>query len=108
MTKTPENEIKAGIRKTLKFHGWFVQSNPQGMGCVKGRPDLEALKRGICIWIEAKAPNGRLSEMQQKYIQQLREAGAVVFVVNDVGRFLCELEDLQERLWPGQNLKRLC
>lgn len=105
---TPEGQVLAAVRRILQFHGWFVARNQQGMGCVAGRPDLEALRDGVVIWVECKAPRGGLRKGQPEYHAALRAHGGTVFVVDDAERFLDVLEQLQEQLWPGKNKKRLC
>lgn len=104
---TPEGRVKGAVIRILKFYGWFTQINVQGFGMHNGRPDLEALKNGITIWIECKSPAGRLSDTQKEYIRVLETHGGIVMVANDPERFLVELEQLHERLWPGTGLKRL-
>ena len=104
---TPEKQVQAAVVKYLKFMGWIVMRNQQGLGSTPGRPDIEALKNGVVIWIECKAPKGRLSESQQKYIESLRKNGGIVFVTNNFEVFMGELERLEDDLWPGKRLKRL-
>ncbi len=105
---TPEKAVQNAVVAQLKFHGWMVVRNQQGLGHVKGRPDLEAYKNGFTLFIECKAPKGRLSDYQVKYIKVLEDHGMTVMIVNDPERFLDDLERLQEDLWPGKYLRRLC
>ena len=107
-TITPEKQVQNSVVAQLRLHGFMVVRNQQGLGHVKGRPDLEAYKNGTVIFIECKAPRGRLSEHQVKYIRTLEGHGMRVMVVNDAEKFLDDLEALQEELWPGKNLRRLC
>jgi len=105
---TPEKIVQNAVIAQLRFHLWFVQRNQAGLGNTKGRPDLEAYRMGQTLFIECKAPRGRLSEYQVKYIDDLRKHGMTVWVVDNADRFLEDLEALQERLWPGKNIRRLC
>lgn len=104
---TPEKQVQNGVLRLLKFHGWYAERNQQGLGSKPGRPDLQAIKKGVTIYVECKAPKGSLSDNQKKYIEMLREHGAIVYVVKDVEHFMEMLENLQEQLWPNQNIKRL-
>lgn len=118
MKDTPENRVKRAVRQILRQNGWMVETNLQGMGSANGRPDMEATREGVTIRIECKSPAhrtgnrvyqaGKLSPAQEKYIARLRDHGAVVFVTDDPEKFLVDLESLQEELWPGRNLKRIC
>ncbi len=103
---TPEGAVIRGVRKYLEFHGWMVTRNQQSLGCVRGRPDLEALKNGLTIYIECKSPKGGLRKGQPEYHQRLRNHGALVFVTDDPEQFSQELERLQNKLWPGKNRER--
>lgn len=104
---TPESRVLSAVKAILNFHGWFVQRNQQGLGNTKGRPDLEALRNGVVIWIECKSPTGKLRKGQPEYHGKLRAHGGRVFIVDDPDKFLNNLESLQEQLWPGQNIKRI-
>lgn len=64
---TPETTAKKEIRDWLTWNGWFVFPILQGLGAYKGIPDLEAIKGGIVLFIEVKAPKGKLSESQEKF-----------------------------------------
>lgn len=115
---TPEKQVQNGVVSELRFHGWMVQRNQQGLGNTKGRPDLEAYKNGFTLFIEVKAPKrklkdgrtigGELSEYQVEYIRKLKEQDMTVLVVDDSEKFMLQLEEIQERLWPGKGIRRLC
>lgn len=50
-----------------------------------GIPDrLLVLPNGKIVWVEMKAPNGRLSKIQKTIIKQLRELGHDVRVVSNM------------------------
>ena len=108
--KTPIREglVKAATIRYLGFKGWLTQINvQQGFGNVRGRPDLEATKKGTTIFIEVKSASGRLSENQEKYIKKLRDYGAIILVVRSSEEAMRDIDAVEERLWPGQNNKRL-
>ena len=55
-------------------------------------PDLLCLKSGVYMWLEVKAPEGRLSNRQKWIHEVLRGYGATVYVVRsleDLGEILC-------------------
>lgn len=68
---TPEKQVQNGVVSELRFHGWMVQRNQQGLG-------------------------------------KLKEQDMTVLVVDDSEKFLTQLEEIQERLWPGKGIRRLC
>lgn len=116
---TPEKAVQNAVIRMLTFHGWMVQRNQQGLGNTKGRPDLEAYKNGFIMFIELKkpqhlmkngklSPGGKLSADQEKYIARLKDQDMTVLVVDDAEKFLVQLEQIQERLWPGKGMRRIC
>lgn len=115
---TPEKAVQNAVVSMLRFHGWFVVRNQQGMGHVKGRPDLEAYRNGFTLFVECKAPErrlkngkiirGELSPDQVKYIERLKAQDMTVIVTSDAEKFMIELEEIQERLWPGKGIRRIC
>ena len=119
---TPEKAVQNAVIKMLQFHGWMVVRNQQGMGTggsSKGRPDLEAYRNGFVMFVEVKAPRhlmktgklspgGKLSDDQEKYIARLKDQDMTVLVVDDAEKFLVQLEQIQERLWPGKGIRRIC
>lgn len=116
---TPEKLVQNACAKLLRWHGWMVVRNQQGLGAERGRPDIEAYRNGFTLFIEFKrpkrelengkmAPGGRLSEHQQRYIARLKDQDMTVLVVDDSEKFMLQLEEIQERLWPGKGIRRIC
>jgi len=67
-----ESEIRAAIRDWLRWHKWFVIINYQTALSHKGLADLTAVSPdGRTLWIEVKTPNGRLSEHQEKFRDEI-------------------------------------
>jgi hypothetical protein len=110
--ETPEKVVQNAVVGWLKIHGWMVQRNQQSETSVRGRPDLEAYKNGLTLFIECKAPAGivslktgrkskgsKLSDHQEIYIAKLREHGMTVWVPTDGDKFLEDLERLEFELW---------
>src|SRR5512147_2896733 len=73
----PEAQIQAAIAKLLTVAGFAVYSTSQGYRAAPGGtrmtpglPDLYAVhpRRGLAIWIECKAPGGKLRGAQERFI----------------------------------------
>ena len=85
-----ERQIQRQIVDYLQLNGWLTIQTYLGStrgGSVwmqKGMPDLCAIKDGRHIWLEVKTPKGRLSAEQVRLHNDMREAGAEVYVVRDV------------------------
>lgn len=54
---------------------------------LSGMPDVFALYKGTVIFVEVKHSKDKLSAVQEKRIEQLRGAGALVFVAKDFKSF---------------------
>lgn len=116
---TPEGKVKADIKAWLKAHGfwpagghrpdgdlrgWYYMPQNNGLG-VSGIPDFvgNVIRRIVRsghvtpAWspapfaIEAKAPGGKPTELQLERHAEMRAAGWLVLVVDDVSQ-LAELE----------------
>ena len=115
----PEKVVQNACARLLRWHGWMVVRNQQGLGAERGRPDIEAYRNGFTLFIEFKRPKhkmengkmstgGKLSEHQEKYIARLKDQDMTVLVVDDSEQFMVQLEQIQERLWPGKGIRRIC
>ena len=63
----------------------------KGMGTAKGLPDIIVLNEGRAIFLELKAPKGRVTEAQHECHAALKRAGCPVYVcrsIDDVERAL--------------------
>lgn len=76
--KENETSLKAAIKKLFKAFRIPYYSNAQGLGAVRGRPDIEAIYNGITYYIECKHPRegGRMSEYQRAQRDKIELAGA--------------------------------
>lgn len=79
---TPETALKAAVKQYLSLQGWrhwyHLQSS---FGVYPGLPDIEAIKKGRVVFIECKAPHGRLSPAQKAFKAMIEEAGGTYLVV---------------------------
>lgn len=88
---TPETALKHQIKDYLDLKGVFHIPILQGLGAAKGIPDRFAFTGGKTYGIEVKAKNGRLSEYQQRFKEQLEAAGSIYIEarsVEDVMKYL--------------------
>lgn len=83
-----ERDVMVLVRDYLRLHGWLVFRHQQSLGSLKGFPDLTALKDGLTIYIECKAPKGKLHEAQRNFRYDCERHGGRYLVVRG-------LEDLE-------------
>jgi hypothetical protein len=91
----PEQTLQAAVAKFLRHalgpETWWGAIPLGGGGRVRGgvlqrtgtragTPDLEIIYKGRVVWLELKAPKGRLSDNQLYTHRQLRNAGSPVYV----------------------------
>ncbi len=80
---TPEGKIKNRVRKLLKEHGvYYHQPVTNGMGAPS--LDFVGCHEGAFFAIETKAGNKQMTPRQESTAAEMRKAGGVVFLVNEV------------------------
>jgi Holliday junction resolvase len=89
-----ESDIQAGIRDFLRWKGWMVWKNHQSLGSYRGLADLTAVKDGVVLFIEVKTSKGRLSEYQQRFRDELVQAGGNYLVARNVEQVEQALRDM--------------
>ena len=93
-----EKDITHQIRNVLKTFGIFHYKNHGGLGSAPGLPDITGcLKDGRGFWIEVKTDKGRLSPHQERFIQNINDAGGLAFVARSVDEVIEKL-DLKKRM----------
>ena len=103
-----EKDVQKSVTAALKFYGWVVQRNhQQGIGMTRGRPDLEAYKRGVTLFVECKSPKGRISPSQDEYFKKLQSAGMTVLVADGLEDFVRELEQFEQHHWGDKRVRSL-
>ena len=83
MSATPEGRIKAQLKKLLSEHGAYYHMPVQnGMGA----PSLDFIccHRGCYFGIETKAGNKKPTPRQENTMNQIRLAGGLAFLINEV------------------------
>ena len=74
--------IQRNIIKYLQLHGFKVYKISDRFRA--GIPDLYAARDGFSVWIEVKAPAGKLTKLQVLELEQLRDAGIPSMVARSV------------------------
>lgn len=90
-----EADITRQIRDYLKLKSWFVFKVFQSLGSYPGVADLYAIKDGLAVWIEVKAPGGKQSTAQKEFQWQIeRQGGKYVLArcVEDLAQIESESE----------------
>lgn len=91
--KVSEGDMKRAVKDYLRWQGWFCCHIQQGMGSYKGIPDIYAIKGGRSLWIEGKTAQGRQSEHQLQFEDEIKAHGGEYLVarsVDDVMEYLRE------------------
>lgn len=87
---TPETKVKNKVKALLKKHGaYWLMPVMNGMGAPA--LDFHCIHRGRGFCIETKAGNKKPTPRQETTINQIRLAGGLAFVVNEVSG----LDDLE-------------
>lgn len=79
--KLIENKIKEYL-KTIK--GLFFWKEHGGMYGTGGVPDIICCYKGKFIGLEVKAPDGKLTPLQEATIGKINKAGGIALVVRSV------------------------
>ena len=93
MARTPEAAVKASVRKILDKLGIY-HFMPPGMGLGRsGIPDIIGCYNGRFIAIECKAGKGKVTELQERELIAICNAGGFTFVARED-----TMEELEMRL----------
>lgn len=109
MARTPEARVKDKVKALLKERGaWYYMPVQNGMGKV-GIPDFIGTYRGLFFAVETKAPNknpttedqrwNKATPNQQMRIEEIRNAGGMAIVCDDVSQvdnMLATLDAIRE------------
>jgi hypothetical protein len=90
-----EKTVKAAVRKRLTELRCY-QYWPVPTGLSKTTIDVLACYRGVFFGVECKRPGGKLTLRQQFVIEETREAGAIVFVIDNTAAAKKIFEDSHE------------
>jgi hypothetical protein len=78
-----ENAVKAAIKDALKEHAWKSWPITQTGYGVAGVSDRIAVKAGVFLAVEAKFYPKKPTELQKRFLREVREARHFAFVVDD-------------------------
>jgi Holliday junction resolvase len=99
MAQTPEKKVKDKVVKLLKQYGvYYFFPATHGFGR-SGVPDVVCCMNAIFLAIECKAGTNKPTALQEKEIADIRKAGGIVFVINELNLTLLE------RYLKGANIK---
>lgn len=81
-----ESTLIGKIREALQAEGWIVIKNHGGPHTIAGLPDIQALRNGICIFMEVKLPSevGKVTKLQDFWLKRLRSQNFPSEVVTSV------------------------
>ena len=82
------NESPSNVNKGWKHRNYK-------MGTVTGWPDLEAIWNGHVLFLEIKAPKGRITQTQEDVAVRLQAAGAHYYVVRSPEQAMAAVEDFK-------------
>ena len=82
--RTPEGKVKDQIRKYMRSMGWKLIHIPGNTFSCPGAPDYIALRKGVCVFIEAKAKTG-LTEDQLKMKDLITDQGFLHITARSAG-----------------------
>jgi hypothetical protein len=83
MVATKENAVKKQVRKLLdelRIYYFFPPANGYGRA---GIPDIVGCFMGLFVAIECKAGRGKLTALQEREIDSIKEAGGFTFVARE-------------------------
>jgi len=83
MAMTPEKKVKQRVVAQLKTIGaYYFYPVTAGYG-TSGVPDVVCCHQGRFIGIECKAGKGKTTALQEKNLNDIRDAGGVALVINE-------------------------
>lgn len=82
--KITEKHTTAAIRGLLKNLGIFHWKQYQTLGATPGVPDIIGIHQGRFVGIEVKAPNGKPSVQQSRFLDEIRKQGGIAILAYSV------------------------
>lgn len=81
MATTPEGKVKKEVIKILKAHGTYYFCPVQN-GFGKPGLDFHCVHHALGFFIETKAPGKKPTPRQNLTIQEVQDAGGMVFIID--------------------------
>lgn len=72
---TNETAVKHDIKRWLTLFGWRCWPILQGLGSYRGIPDMQAIKKGVVLFIEVKSERGVQSDAQRAFQDMIEQEG---------------------------------
>lgn len=94
-----EKEITRSIRNYLRVMGIFHFKVHQGLGSAPGISDILGCHKGRMLAIEVKTERGRVSEVQERFLERINAEGGLAFVARSV-------DDVMEKLNDAKTIDR--
>lgn len=92
-----EKQITHAIRGLLRSLGIFHWKEHGGLGSAPGVPDIVGCYQGRMLAIEVKTDRGRVSEHQQRFIDNINAAGGLAIVARSIDDVIVAL-GLEDRV----------
>jgi hypothetical protein len=89
---TPEGKVKKRVKDVLKSLGAYYAMPVGGGFGNSGVPDFLICMSGTFVGIETKANGGKPTALQEKNLEQIRQAGGVALVIDE--KNVTELETI--------------
>jgi Holliday junction resolvase len=83
MATTPENKVKAAVKRILDAHDVYYFPPATGGYGRSGVPDIICCVNGKFLAIECKAGKGKTTVLQDRELQAIRDAGGMAIVINE-------------------------
>ena len=87
---TPESKVKAKVRAELIRRSVYHFMPATGGYGRSGVPDIVGCYRGCFFAVETKAGSNKPTALQERELQEIRNAGGIAFVINEAN-----LDDLK-------------
>jgi hypothetical protein len=76
----PEQTFQREVQEFARANEWIDWHVLRSKGMRAGFPDLVLLREPDCLWIELKAPNGKVTTPQKEMHDMLRACGQTIYV----------------------------
>ena len=92
-----ESRIVAAILRRLREVGAFAEKTHGSQYMRAGTPDIYACYNGYFIAIEVKQPGKKATPTQQRVLKEIRDAGGIALVMDDVSQVEWLIEGLMQK-----------
>lgn len=94
-----EKQITANIRKYLSIKNIWHWKQWQGpMSQPRGVSDIVGILYGLMLAIEVKKPGGKLSDYQERFLENVNKRGGIAFVAFSVDDVIRVIEGIEKQI----------